>query len=109
MNVPARFSASAAIPLSRFVCSASGVPLEGDRLVRVVYMDESGLSKREPILVEAAIIVVLACFDPYWPVLKSTVAGFEFTPLLLDSALRGYHTLSGTRFAWTAAFSAGRY
>src|ERR1700722_12597625 len=37
--------------------SASGVPLEGDRLVRVTYMDESGLAKREPILVEAGIIV----------------------------------------------------
>jgi hypothetical protein len=39
------------------VLSASGVPLEGDKLVRVTYMDESGLSRREPILVEAGIIV----------------------------------------------------
>jgi hypothetical protein len=37
--------------------SASGVPLEGIRLVRVTYMDESGLSRREPVLIEAAIIV----------------------------------------------------
>jgi Protein of unknown function (DUF3800) len=37
--------------------SASGHLLEGDRLVRVTYMDESGLGKRESILVEAAIIV----------------------------------------------------
>ena len=36
--------------------SAEG-PLEGDKLVRVTYMDESGLGKREPILVEAAVIV----------------------------------------------------
>ena len=39
------------------VLSASGVPLEGDRLVRVTYMDESGISQKEPILVEAAVIV----------------------------------------------------
>jgi Protein of unknown function (DUF3800) len=39
------------------VLSASGVPLEGNRLVRVTYIDESGSSQREPILVEAGIIV----------------------------------------------------
>jgi hypothetical protein len=39
------------------VLSASGVPLEGDRLLRVTYMDESGLSRREPVLVEAGVIV----------------------------------------------------
>jgi hypothetical protein len=37
--------------------SASGVPLEGDKLMRVTYTDESGLSSRELILVQAAIIV----------------------------------------------------
>ncbi len=41
----------------RRVLSASGVPLEGDRLVRVTYMDESGASPKEPILIQAAIIV----------------------------------------------------
>jgi hypothetical protein len=39
------------------VLSASGVPLEGDKLVRVTYMDESGASRREPILIQAGIIV----------------------------------------------------
>jgi hypothetical protein len=37
--------------------SASGVPLEGSRLMRVTYMDESGSSPRDPIVVAAAVIV----------------------------------------------------
>lgn len=44
-------------PTSRRVMSVAGVPLGGDKLVRVTYMDESGASPREPILVEAAIII----------------------------------------------------
>jgi Protein of unknown function (DUF3800) len=39
------------------VLSASGVPLEGNKLVRVTYIDESGLSRREPVLVQAGVIV----------------------------------------------------
>ena len=45
-------------PIGRsHVLSVSGVPLEGDRLVHVAYMDESGVSPREPLLVQAAIII----------------------------------------------------
>jgi hypothetical protein len=43
--------------VSAAVLSCAGVPLEGNSLVRVTYMDESGLSLREPLLVQAAIIV----------------------------------------------------
>lgn len=39
------------------VLSASGVPLEGNKLVRVTYIDESGLSRKEPILIQAGVIV----------------------------------------------------
>jgi uncharacterized protein DUF3800 len=39
------------------VLGASGVPLEGFRLVRVVYLDESGQSSREPRIVQAGVIV----------------------------------------------------
>lgn len=38
------------------VLSVSGVPLEGNRLVHVAYMDESGTDPKEPLLVQAAII-----------------------------------------------------
>lgn len=39
------------------ISSASGVPLQGTKLVRVTYMDKSGVSPREPTLVEAAVII----------------------------------------------------
>jgi hypothetical protein len=41
----------------RPILGVSGVPLEGNRLVRVTYIDESGLSRKEPILVQAGVIV----------------------------------------------------
>jgi hypothetical protein len=39
------------------VLSTSGIPLEGDKLVRITYMDESGSSRRDPIVVEAGVII----------------------------------------------------
>jgi len=40
-------------------CSLSGVRLEGDRLVRLVYIDESGISnvRDDPFVIVAGIIV----------------------------------------------------
>ena len=37
--------------------SFDGSPLAGRRLVRVVYLDESGTSRREPLAVVAGVIV----------------------------------------------------
>jgi hypothetical protein len=56
------------------VLGASGVPLEGFRLVRVVYLDESGQSSREPRIVQAGVIVhgdsqivpIEACPKLFW-------------------------------------------
>jgi hypothetical protein len=39
------------------VLSCAGVPLEGGSFVRVTYMDESGNSPKDPILIEAAVIL----------------------------------------------------
>lgn len=40
-------------------CSISGVPLDGNKIVRLVYIDEAGISKpaQEPFLVVAGVIV----------------------------------------------------
>ena len=39
------------------VLGVSDVPLEGERLVRIAYMDESGADPNDPVLVQAAVIV----------------------------------------------------
>lgn len=38
-------------------CSLSGVELDGDRMARDIYLDESGISGHEPIAVVAGVIV----------------------------------------------------
>src|SRR5690349_11146121 len=48
-------------------CALGGDPLCGDRLMRMVYLDESGISTREPYLVVAGAIVHA---DKQWKALE---------------------------------------
>src|SRR5262249_51248901 len=44
-------------PLLRFPCSLSGVKLDGNSIVRLVYLDESGISVNESVTVVAGVII----------------------------------------------------